>query len=215
MLEAGDDVETILEGYPWLERGETSWLASPTLDASSPTSASRSFRGSPARVTQARLAFDMDLREELLGLVDCLDAARIDYAVCGGLALAIHGYPRFTKEIDILVRPEDLERAVAAVSGLGFDLDAGILPFEVGGPRAREVRRISKTEGGEVLTLDLLVVSPVLESAWRSRGVFEWKDRRLRVVSREGLAEMKRLAGREQDLLDARRLESSDDEADA
>ena len=193
---------------------KTSCPATPTHDVSSPTRAPSSLRGSSARVTQARLAFDMDLREELLGLVDCLDAARIDYAVCGGLALAIHGYPRFTKDIDILVRLEDLERAVAAVSGLGFDLDAGILPFEVGGPRAREVRRISKTEGGEVLTLDLLVVSPVLESAWRSRGVFEWQDRRLRVVSREGLAEMKRLAGREQDLLDARRLESSDDEAD-
>lgn len=154
----------------------------------------------------------MDLRDELLRLADRLEAAGIEYAVCGGLALAIHGFPRFTKDIDLLLRREDLERAVEAVAGIGFDLDAGVLPFDVGGPGEREVRRISKTDGAEVLTLDLLVVGPVFESAWRTRGTFAWEGRRLPVVSRQGLAAMKRLAGREQDLLDAKRLEASDDE---
>ena len=154
----------------------------------------------------------MDLRDELLQLADCLEAAGVEYAVCGGLALAIHGFPRFTKDIDLLVRREDLVRTVEAVAEVGFDLDAGVLPFDVGGQRERGVRRISKTEGAEVLTLDLLVVGPVFESAWKSRGTFEWEGRSLRVVSREGLAAMKRLAGRDQDLLDARRLEASDDE---
>lgn len=157
----------------------------------------------------------MDLRDELLKLVDCFERSGIEYAVCGGLALAIHGFPRFTKDIDLLVQEDDVEAAVAAVSPLGFDIDAGVLPFSAGRPQERRVRRISKSEAGEVLTLDLLIVGPVLESVWRSRGVYEWEGRRLRVVSREGLAKMKRLAAREQDLLDARRLESSpDDEAD-
>jgi len=154
----------------------------------------------------------MDLRAELLGLVDRLAAARVEYAICGGVALAIHGYPRFTKDIDLLVRREDLERVVSTVAVLGFTLDAGLLPFDAGGPRAREVRRISKAEGGEVLTLDLLLVSPVLQGVWRSRGTFEWEGRRVSVVSRAGLIEMKRLTGREQDLLDARRLESPRDD---
>ena len=92
----------------------------------------------------------MDLRDELLGLVDRLTAEEIDYALCGGVALAIHGHPRFTKDIDLLLRREDVDRAVAAVASLGFVLDSGILPFESGGPRAREVRRILKTEGAEV-----------------------------------------------------------------
>jgi len=157
----------------------------------------------------------MDLRDELLGLVECLAEENIDYAICGGIALAIHGYPRFTKDIDILVQSEDLDRAIHAVARIGFVLDSGTLPFDQGGPRAREVRRISKTEGAEVLTLDLLLVSPVLESVWSSRGGFEWQDRHLQVVSREGLVEMKRLAGRDQDLLDVKQLESSSDKTDA
>lgn len=164
-------------------------------------------------VLHVRLSGGMDLRDELLGLVDCLTAKGLDYAVCGGIALAIHGYPRFTKDIDVLVRREQLEQVLAAIAPLGFDLDSGNLPFDSGTPNAREVRRITKVEGGEVLALDLLLVSPVLEPAWRSRGTFEWQERRLQVVSREGLAEMKRLAGREQDLLDATKLESTDDEA--
>ncbi len=155
----------------------------------------------------------MDLHDELLGLVGLFAAEGIDYAICGGVALAIHGYPRFTKHIDVLIRLDDVDRVVEAVARLGFVLDSGSLPFGSVGPRAREVRRISKTDGAEVLTLDLLLVTPVLEIAWNSRGVFEWRDRRLVVVSQEGLAGMKRLAGREQDLLDAKKLESPDDEA--
>jgi len=155
----------------------------------------------------------MDLREELLALVDCLAKAGVEYAVCGGVALAIHGYPRFTKDIDILIRREDVDRVAKVVASVGYVLDAGTVPFDASGARAREVRRISKAEGAAVLTLDLLLVSPVLENAWQGRGIYEWEGRRIHVVSREGLAEMKRLAGREQDLLDAKRLESSDDEA--
>ena len=153
----------------------------------------------------------MDLREELLALVDCLEAADLRYAVCGGIALAIHGHPRFTKDIDVLVLAADIDAVVRAVATLGFDLDSGVLPFDAGGPNAREVRRISKAEGTELLTLDLLIVSPILEPAWESRGLFEWEGRQVPVVSRAGLAAMKRLAGRDQDLLDARMLESSDD----
>ena len=157
----------------------------------------------------------MDLRDELLGLVDRLTAGGIEYAVCGGLALAIHGYPRFTKDIDLLVRSEDVDSIVKAVAELGFVLDAGIMPFDVGSAHARQVRRISKVDGGDHLTLDLLIVSPALQDTWNGRRIYTWEGRRIHVVSREGLIQMKRMAGRDQDLLDARRLESDDDETQA
>jgi hypothetical protein len=48
----------------------------------------------------------LDLVEELRGLVDALDRARVEFAVCGGLAVAIHARPRATLGVDLLVARE-------------------------------------------------------------------------------------------------------------
>lgn len=42
------------------------------------------------------------LRTELLKIVRSLDQAGIDYALNGGLAVAVHGYVRATKDIEAL-----------------------------------------------------------------------------------------------------------------
>jgi hypothetical protein len=52
----------------------------------------------------------VDLYAELAALVRGLDAQGIDYALCGGLALAVHGLPRATRDIDILARRVDVDR---------------------------------------------------------------------------------------------------------
>ncbi len=45
----------------------------------------------------------LDLFDEFVALVDALEKARLPYAVCGGLAMAIHGLPRATIDVDLLV----------------------------------------------------------------------------------------------------------------
>jgi hypothetical protein len=158
----------------------------------------------------------MDLREELSRLVDLLEREGVDYALCGGLAVAFHGYARFTKDIDLLVERGDIERITELVRQLDFTVSTGPMPFGVGTDHPREVHRISKLGDDEVLTLDLVVVTPALEQVWSDRELFEWQDRRIKVVSAEGLATMKRLAGRDQDLLDLKMLgfERDDDAQD-
>ena len=47
----------------------------------------------------------MKLKEELLKIAACFERSEIDYALCGGLAVVVHGYPRLTKDIDMLIRP--------------------------------------------------------------------------------------------------------------
>jgi hypothetical protein len=103
----------------------------------------------------------LDLYEELAGIIDLLNEAGIDYAVCGGIALALHGFPRYTKDIDLLVREEDVERIQALVARRGFDLPPAHLPFDIGTERERRVVRISKIENREHLILDLLLVTRV------------------------------------------------------
>lgn len=53
----------------------------------------------------------MNIKDEFLRIVDALTAAEIQYVVVGGLAVAIHGCPRLTIDIDILIRAADLDRA--------------------------------------------------------------------------------------------------------
>lgn len=153
----------------------------------------------------------MDLTEEFLALIDALNRDGVEYGVCGGIALAIHGYPRFTKDIDILVLPEDLDRVFAVAAERGFIVAANPLRFDAGTPKAREVRRISKIAGEDVMTLDLLLSTGVLQEAWDDREAFEWEGRVVKAVSAHALVRMKRIAGRDQDLLDVRRLEGGGD----
>lgn len=154
----------------------------------------------------------MRLYDELLALIDALNSEEVEYGVCGGIALAIHGFPRFTKDIDLLILPQDLDRVIAVASRRDFIVVANPLRFDTGKPTAREVRRISKIEGEDVMTLDLLLASGVLQGAWDEREEFFWQGRSIKAVSAQGLAKMKRIAGRDQDLLDAKRLEAQDDE---
>lgn len=135
-----------------------------------------------------------------------LDDAGVDYAVCGGLAVAIHGFVRTTKDIDLLVTRFDVERAVQVLQPMGYTLDSGDIPFGTGTVDERRVRRVSKASDEDLLTVDLVQVYPVLDDVWDSVEVFNWRDREITVVSAEGLAKMKRLSGRPRDLLDLQEL---------
>ncbi len=54
--------------------------------------------------------------------IQSLNDSSVHYLVVGGYAVAIHGYPRFTKDIDIWIdrTPENSERMVKALDGFGF-----------------------------------------------------------------------------------------------
>lgn len=62
----------------------------------------------------------MALYDELVSIVKALVQAEIPYALCGGLAVAAHGHPRATKDIDLVVHADDVERIKALVRPLGF-----------------------------------------------------------------------------------------------
>jgi hypothetical protein len=151
----------------------------------------------------------LDLLDEFRALVAALDAAGVEYAVCGGLAVAIHAHPRATLDVDLLLPAEQIERAREVARGLGYLLDAGRLVIRSG---VIEVVRLSKPdpETGDLLPLDLLVVTPALAAAWATRERVSWSHGTLPVVSRAGLVAMKQLRRSGQDLDDIRALEDGD-----
>lgn len=148
------------------------------------------------------------LLDELSQLISALEENEIEYAVCGGLALTIHGFPRATFDIDILIRGESLEKIYLIAAEFGFDIRGLDMSFK---ESAVEIRRVSKIDDdGEVLPLDLLLVTPKVEDVWETKEKLIWQDRELWIVSREGLIKMKTLAGRAKDLIDIDRLENEE-----
>lgn len=148
----------------------------------------------------------MDLIVEFASIIDALSNANIEYAICGGFAVNIHGHVRATRDVDLLIREESVDLALRAVADIGFTLSSGRIPFGFATAEHREIVRVSKVESQQLLTLDLMIVTPVFEEVWRDRTSTDWNGRRIAVVSRAGLWRMKKLAGRAQDLADIEQL---------
>jgi len=145
----------------------------------------------------------MDLFQELREITHALDAGAVDYALCGGVALAIHGVPRATQDIDLLVRPEDLARLRETARACGFVLESFPMDFASG----ITIQRFTKIIDGQPLMLDALLVSGPLDRAWEGRQSADVEGGRVRVVSREGLIALKLAAAGPQDLVDVQRLQ--------
>jgi hypothetical protein len=148
----------------------------------------------------------MNLTDEFTTLIAGLQKGKFDFAVCGGMAMALHGFPRFTKDIDLLILPADLAGIIAVARDCGFE-DA-VEPIDLGQTSGRpvEIRRINKLKDEDHLTLDLVLVNAFLEGVWSGRLRYDWREFSLPAVSAAGLAKMKLLAGRPQDLVDIQTL---------
>ena len=149
----------------------------------------------------------MELFEEFSQLVSEFRKENIEYALCGGLAMAVYAFPRATLDIDILIEPQTLKKAKTIAKELGFTFDAGLMKFSGG---AIQIYRLSKvsTESSDVLVLDMLLLTPEIKKVWETRQILIWDQGDLPVVSPKGLIKLKslRLSGQDQD--DIKNLES-------
>ncbi len=154
----------------------------------------------------------MDLLEELKNLSAKLNQVGIDYALCGGLALAIYARPRATLDIDMMVDSGSLSQIKQAAEELGFAFSAAPMEFHGGAVQMHRLTKIDK-DSGEHLVLDLLIVTPETQKAWDSRFTVEWEGGPLRVVSPQGLILLKsfRRSGQDKDDIEYLRSISIED----
>lgn len=157
----------------------------------------------------------LDLIDELVKIIQAFDRRQVAYAVCGGLALAVHGIPRATIDIDLLIRPESEATAREVVAPLGYTLQAEPMSFAEGAVQVRRVSRLDHPKSEEVLMLDLLLVTPQLEDVWASRQRLEWDFGDIWVVDRTGLIKLKLLRGSPQDQQDVERLSDQEQSDEA
>lgn len=147
----------------------------------------------------------LDLYEEFKAIIAVLSENEIDYAVCGGLAMSIHGFTRATVDIDLLIQAESFDLVQQILDKQGYVIKG--LPMTFANEQV-EIRCISKieAESGDLMRLDLLLVTPAIKKIWEAREQIEWENGNLWVVSRDGLIELKLLRGSAQDIVDIQRL---------
>ncbi len=154
------------------------------------------------------------VRKAFYEIVDALSDAGVDYAICGGWAVAIHGYPRATEDVDLLVASDDVARVKELARAAGFILRADTMTFRRNSDEEQVVHRISRVDREELVMLDLLEVGPAMREAWGQRVEFEIGGRKVWVLGMDDLIAMKRNAGRAQDLADVEALEKIRDGRD-
>lgn len=153
----------------------------------------------------------MDLLVELQNIIEAFDKEKIDYALCGGLALAVYARPRATLDIDIMVDPGLLDKTKQIVEKLGFNIPAMPMTFKEGSVRIHRMTKI-ENESGEHLVLDLLIVTPETKPSWDSRLSVDWEGGTLKVLSPKGLIMLKLLRKSGQDMDDIEYLKELIDE---
>jgi predicted nucleotidyltransferase len=128
----------------------------------------------------------------------------VKYVVIGGIASVLHGVPRATFDLDILIEatPQNAERLLQAL------LDAGLGTASL--TSADDLLSHEITIFKDRIRLDVQTSTPGInfEQAWEHRQVMSFRGDQFFVVSREDLIRSKRAAGREIDMEDVRLLES-------
>lgn len=153
----------------------------------------------------------MELFDEFSQLVSEFKKENIEYALCGGLAMAVYAFPRATLDIDILIEPKTLETAKTIAKKLGFTFDAGLMKFSGGAIQIYRLTKISP-DSDEPLMLDMLLLTPEIKEVWESKRILTWDNGELPVVSPKGLIKLKSMRSSGQDQDDIKNLESITDE---
>lgn len=146
----------------------------------------------------------MDLHPDLIDLLTEFASSGVEYLVVGGWAVGIHGEPRYTKDLDLLLdgSPANLERVVGALARYGSP------PLLL-----EQVRSMREDEfvffGVPPARIDLLRAIPGVEfgAAWVRRHDVVWHGIEVHVIGLDDLVAAKRAAGRPRDLEDVRALE--------
>jgi hypothetical protein len=147
----------------------------------------------------------LDIYDEFSRLVKEFEENSIDYALCGGLAVSVHGFLRATVDIDFVVLVESVNAIKKVVNKLGYLLEAEPMNFSNGKVKIHRFTKIDK-EGGDYMPLDLLILSNDLMHIWEKRERLPFENGFVKVLNKEALIELKLLRNSFQDKQDIQQL---------
>ena len=145
----------------------------------------------------------MILNPDFKEFFQLLNANKAHYLIVGGYAVAYHGYPRYTKDVDvwIWINPENAERLVKTLRDFGFE-SLGLKASDF-----LETDTIIQL-GHAPNRIDLIMGVPGVEfeECYAVRNEEEIDGIKLMFIDIEGLKKSKKASGRPQDLADIENL---------
>ena len=144
------------------------------------------------------------LNKDFKEFIELLNVNRVKYLIVGGYAVALHGYPRYTKDLDIWVdiSPDNARNILKALEQFGFgSLDLREEDFLV----PDQIIQL----GFPPNRIDLLTNAKGLnfKECYQSKVEVTIEDIRANFIDIENLKKNKRAIGRSQDLADLENLE--------
>lgn len=147
---------------------------------------------------------------ELEQVFGVLSAAGVRYLVVGGVAVVLHGHPRFTADLDLVLAldPPNIRAALAALAGLEYRPRVPVEPAALADPNRRE--EWIREKGMSVFSMwspqlpateiDILVEAPfVFHEAYARAVHIDLGDVTVSVASIADIITLKRHAGRARD----------------
>ncbi|HSL54982.1 MAG TPA: hypothetical protein VK868_11335 [Pyrinomonadaceae bacterium] len=144
-----------------------------------------------------------NLEDDLREFVELLNALKVRYIVVGAFALAYHGYPRYTGDIDLFIErsPENAQAILNAIQQFGFG-DLG-LSFE---DFLQEDQIIQLGVAPNRIDLLTFLSGVEFQEAWATRVQGEIAGLSVPFISKELLKKNKAASGRLQDIADLEHL---------
>ena len=145
----------------------------------------------------------MNIQQDFEELFELLGRHKVDFVVVGGYAVAFHGFPRFTKDIDVFFRssPDNIEKLRLALKDFGFR-EEGLKPdlFEKPGNIV--------TFGVEPMRVDFInrIDGVSYDEAKAGRAEGRYGKARVFFIGKGDLLKNKNSTNRPQDKLDAESL---------
>ena len=148
----------------------------------------------------------MNIFEEFIEIAKQFEARNIEYVLIGGLAMAFHSEPRFTRDIDILIEEKELEKIGAIFKEGNYFESAPPWTFE---NSKLTLHRFVKLQEDEEFMIDVLVAGTKQHGKIiKNAVVAESEKGSVRVARKEDLIRMKRIRNSTQDRADIERLEN-------
>lgn len=141
----------------------------------------------------------MEVQQDFRDLFALFNARKVEYVVVGAYALAFHGAPRFTGDMDILVRPgvRNARRIVAALAEFGF---ASL------GLTVEDFKKTGRVVQLGVAPVRIDLVTSLTGVSWKEAAAGsrpgKYGDLRVRYLGKKEFIRNKRAMGRSKDLAD-------------